>query len=338
MNKFDEKYDIRFATYEEIDEIMSFIDNYWKKGHILATNREFFEYEHYIDGHVTFLIAKNHETSEIDGLIGFLPASDDVERLDVWGVVWKVKDDVMPMLGIELKKRLAYYTKARTELGVGANPKTSIPLLKILLRYAVGKMDHYYMVAQKETYKIAQIHELPKEQKSSEKKTETVLYDTMEDLEAAFDFNHDSVQKSIPYKNAWYVERRYFNHPIYRYNVYGLYEDGQAKALLVTRKQEYDGSSVIRIVDYIGEHRLFSGLQGFFKEQLENNEYVDFYCAGFEGEYIEAAGFIKRNENDSNIIPNYFSPYECRNIDIYVDSSKEGCVFFKADGDQDRPN
>ena len=31
-NKFDEKYDIRIARYDEIDEIMQFIDNHWKKG------------------------------------------------------------------------------------------------------------------------------------------------------------------------------------------------------------------------------------------------------------------------------------------------------------------
>ena len=32
MSKFDEKYDIRIAQYDEIEEIMEFIDEHWKKG------------------------------------------------------------------------------------------------------------------------------------------------------------------------------------------------------------------------------------------------------------------------------------------------------------------
>lgn len=47
---------------------------------------------------------------------------------------------------------------------------------------------------------------------------------------------------------------------------------------------------------------------------------------------------IELKENDTNIIPNYFSPYVAENIDIYVGAKYKGAVFFKADGDQDRPN
>ena len=51
-NRFDTRYEIRLAMYSEISEIMQFIDEYWKKGHILATNRDFFEYEMVVDGQV----------------------------------------------------------------------------------------------------------------------------------------------------------------------------------------------------------------------------------------------------------------------------------------------
>ena len=51
-----------------------------------------------------------------------------------------------------------------------------------------------------------------------------------------------------------------------------------------------------------------------------------------------SAGFCERTENDSNIIPNYFSPYEQRNIEIYVSGNINDGLFCKADGDQDRPN
>ncbi len=43
--KFDELYEIRLATPNDIDNIMAFLKEYWDKNHILAVNRDFFEYE-----------------------------------------------------------------------------------------------------------------------------------------------------------------------------------------------------------------------------------------------------------------------------------------------------
>ena len=83
-NRFDTRYEIRLAMYSEISEIMQFIDEYWKKGHILATNRDFFEYEMVVDGQVNFLIARSLENEKIEGILGFLPCSKNSERLDIW--------------------------------------------------------------------------------------------------------------------------------------------------------------------------------------------------------------------------------------------------------------
>ena len=54
---------------------------------------------------------------------------------------------------------------------------------------------------------------------------------------------------------------------------------------------------------------------------------------------VKQAGFCEVRY-DINIIPDYFNPFEQVNVDIYVDSSnnRKKCFFFKADGDQDRPN
>lgn len=50
------------------------------------------------------------------------------------------------------------------------------------------------------------------------------------------------------------------------------------------------------------------------------------------------AGFVEVNEEDGNIIPNYFEPFVQENIDIWVDSRDDNSLFTKADADQDRPN
>ncbi len=48
--KFDELYEIRLATPNDIDNIMAFLKEYWDKNHILAINRDFFEYEFGVGG------------------------------------------------------------------------------------------------------------------------------------------------------------------------------------------------------------------------------------------------------------------------------------------------
>ena len=50
-------------------------------------------------------------------------------------------------------------------------------------------------------------------------------------------------------------------------------------------------------------------------------------------------GFLKRTENDPNIIPNYFEPFEQKNVDIYfVSNVMENLHLYRGDGDQDRPS
>lgn len=337
QNRFDVKYEIRLGTYEEIPEIMAFIENHWKKGHILARDRAFFEYEMVIDGSVDFMIAKDKETGLIEGVLGFLPCSRDMDKLDIWGVIWKVLPESMPMLGMELKKRLVDITGARTELGVGANAETSVPLLKRIYHYYVAKMHHYYRLAEKRDYVIAKIvnRRIPKVKTYEDFRV--CRLETAQALKHFYDFSKNS--DMIPYKDFWYYERRFYRHPIYCYDVWGL-ENQEYRAVLVTRIQEYNGSSAVRIVDYCGDQALFGQCGAFFDTLLQKNEYIDFYFDGFDEEYVKQAGMIEVSEDDQNIIPNYFHPFQQRNVDIFVDSSNNmnRCLFFMADGDQDRPN
>ena len=86
---------------------------------------------------------------------------------------------------------------------------------------------------------------------------------------------------------------------------------------------------------------LFREQDAFLKNLLSETdgaEYIDFYCAGINEEDVYEAGFVEVNEEDGNIIPNYFEPFVQENIDIWVDSREYNSLFTKADADQDRPN
>lgn len=344
INKYDERYEIRLAYHSEIEKIMNFINEYWKKGHILARDRKLFEYE-FVDGNqVNFVIAIDRNTGLIEGIFGFLNCSKttDVTKKDIWGSMWKVVDNHnnIPFLGVELAKRVFTLTGCRTQIGNGANFNTTVPLRRMFFKDKVAKMQQYYLLNNEiDEYKIAVINDKKKEgHLFKEKETTIVELTSIDDVKSEFDI--ESIN-SIPYKDYWYINKRYFNHPYYKYKVYGLRDsNGLVKALMMIRSVECNGSKILRIVDYIGNQKLFAGLGSAFEGMLKNKgyEYIDFYTLGFNQDYIFRAGFSLRTEQDYNIIPNYFEPFIRENTDIWAHYKLDGTLFFKADGDQDRPN
>jgi hypothetical protein len=164
----------------------------------------------------------------------------------------------------------------------------------------------------------------------------------LSEKEVLFDFK--DYKETIPYKDKKYFIKRYFNHPVYSYDIFGIFKNSKIHSLLVTRSVLANGSKALRIVDFIGDQK---GLQFITKNLYEkiiadNYEYADFMCFGFDYEKLLSAGFQQVNLDSSDlIIPNYFSPYVAENIKInfYIDTDKvEKVRMCKADGDQDRPN
>ena len=341
MNKYDEKYEIRFAKYEEIDEVMKFIDEHWRKGHIMSRNRELFEHEYLINGQINVVIAKDKKSGKICAFHGFMPASMNKEKLDFWGSMWKTADGEMGLLGIELVKRWRTFQKHRANLGCGVNPNTAVPLMKKILNFGdVGKMKHFYCLSKRNEYKIAKIGHYEQFKENESYQVKIIPFKNIDEVKNNYDFSCN--ENILPYKDAWYINHRFFDYPINKYQVYGLKEDSSLKceALLMCREQEYNGEKILRIVDYIGKADLFAGISKFLTEGLKEYEYIDLYCYGFDTKFVEQAGMIELKDDDTNIIPNYFAPYVAENIDIWVGTPKgyKTATFFKADGDQDRPN
>ena len=337
MSRFDQVYDIRLARVDEQDAIMRFIDEYWRRGHILSYHRELFAYEHIIDGALNFVLAVSRVSGEIEGILGFIPASRHPEKLDVWTGLWKVKENTLPLLGVELYKRLPKLTGARAVLGVGDNPHTTGRLLKVLMReYRTWKMDHYYRLAPRDKFRIASISHRPQVSQNPALCSEVRRLTDPEQLAEYFD---PATQEGFPYKDFAYLDHRYFRHPIYRYQVFGLLCQGH-RALVVVRIEETGDGKCARIVDFLGDPQAFAGTGPFWERYLAENalEYADFYVHGLSDDCLKDAGFTALADEDENIIPDYFHPFERRNVDIYVSGNVPDALFCKADGDQDRPN
>lgn len=344
MNKYDERYEIRLANVSEINQIMNFIEEHWKKGHILSVDRKLFEYEFVDNETVHIIIAIDKETRAIEALAGFLKCShtSDPEKLDVWGSLWKVNDSHqnMTFLGVELIRRLTDILHCRNHLGIGINPKTTMIIRKTVFHETVSKMKHYYRLNPDILeYKIAVVnHRNILSHVNSLLETKAVEFFSVEAIRQRFDIEK---LNCIPYKDFWYLEKRFFRHPYYVYRVLGLERiNGEIEALMVMRIVKKFDHKVLRIVDYIGNQTLFGGLGNLFSKLLceMQLEYVDFYTLGFDEQSILNAGFQLKDNSDVNIIPNYFEPFVQENVDIWVRYKTDKVLFCKADGDQDRPN
>lgn len=336
-DKYDADYDIRLAELEDIPKIMKYIDINWKKDHIMSCDRKLFDYEFVHGNEVDFVIAVHRKRKTIEAIFGFLRCSES-RKGDIWGSFWHVRDNNQRLLGIELAKRVYTLTGCRSHIGNGANPNTTVPLRKVLFHDQTGKMKQYYWLNPRiKDYRIAEVIEPWNPQKKEGAPSyELVRFDSFEELNRHFDIKKNT---GLPYKDSWYFNHRYFMHPYYKYLVYGVSDGNRVQAILVAREQELGGAVVLRIVDFIGEHRWIEGLYDALDHLAELNqyEYIDFFEYGIPESCLECAGFQDRDKYQ-NIVPNYFEPFVRENIDIWVHFQKAGTTFFKADGDQDRPN
>lgn len=338
MGKFDELFEFRMAKVDEIDKIMEFCRKYWgNENHILAVNRPFFEYEFRKGDRLGYFLAIEKETGNIAAAEGVyfysadhVPGKSDISS----GMLLANPECRVPFIGVELLKRMAEQLEPRAYVAAGLNMSTAGPLFQRVLHYDVRRMKHFYILSDRQEYKIAIIQKKTAKRVMEKAQVGLTAVKTAEELYRIFD--DSAFQTRKPYKDKWYVTHRYFEHPVYEYQVFLA---GNRTAI-VGRELDVDGAKIFRIVDILGEVNTVASLGGEFERLMGENdyEYIDLYELGMEDEILLSAGFTERVENDVNIIPNYFEPYERRNIENYVVRLDTESLCFKADGDQDRPN
>jgi hypothetical protein len=333
---------ISLASLNDVADIMSFINSEWKEGHILARDEVFFRYEHQIKDQINFVISKD-ENMKINGVLGFIPSALEDDS-DICTVIWKVsKNSQNSILGIQLLQFLQKEKGVRTVLSVGINKKT-IGIYKYLGMYTDSLNQFVIINKNIQEFKIAKVNELKDFDSIS------VSLDVNYDIELIkqeldlSDFNFEEYKQNIPFKNKKYFCKRYFEHPIYQYGVYGAYLKDKPVGLIVTRMQSYNESKVLRIVDFIGTEKCLISFSKFISDLIikEGYEYADFYCFGLDQEVLKNAGFYLMDPfKDKLIIPNYFAPFVQKNVPIHFFADTDeihNLRLFKADGDQDRPN
>ena len=329
--------EIRLARLEDVDNIMEFIHQNWKKNHILARDKDFFLYEHKDKDIINYVIAI--EENKIIGVLGFIKSSD--RNSDVATVIWKaLKSSSNPMLGIEIFDFLRNYKNYNILFSPGINAKT-IGIYNYLDIYT-NYLKQYVMINRNiKKFNILKIKNIDNIKPIDF--LEDANYRLLPLVKDTLDFNFNN-QEYIPYKDKNYFIKRYLNHPVYNYMVYGIYKGSILTSLIVMREVTINDSKILRIVDYFGDEKPIEYITKDIYSILNNNsyEYVDFMCFGFNDSNLQKAGFFKIDVTSTEIIaPNYFSPFVQENIKInfMIDTKEINKIrICKADGDQDRPS
>lgn len=324
---------IRFAEYSDIDSIMKYIDEYWKKGHILATNRELFEWQYIHYGKVTMILAED-ENKRIQGILGFIPY-DETDKTDIALALWKANHSES-FLGIRLLLFLKKQVPHKNIICPGINMRTTSKIYSSM-GMDVGTMTQWYRLNDRNTYTIGIINKKEIPSVNIDEVHFLHRIRNIDDISYEYDFDSNVI---TPKKSKSYFQHRYFNHPMYQYLVYAVCDAQKVtKGFLVLRIQECVGSKVFRFVDFIGDPKLLEKITHQIDAQMKqyNVEYIDIYETGIDDDLLYSAGWTKVKDS-GNIIPNYFAPFEQSIVDIHFCSSDAKAVIFRGDGDQDRPN
>lgn len=326
-------YNIRFAGMNDIPTIMNFIDEHWKKNHILARDRKLFEWQ-YINNNKLNMVVGEDEEGNLQAILGYIPY-DNGKKKDFSFSLWKAKSQTA-FLGVKLMMFLMKEEPHRHMFCNGINMGTTSSIYH-RFGFKTGSLKQWYRLQPTSEYKIAKIENCIIPSVTSSDGYSLKKIDSFEELfqeEKLFD------TENIPYKSREYVEKRYFNHPSYTYLVYKIINlDGKTDAAIIFRTQECNESVVLRVIDFLGDYSLIYSITEQMDEiaKTVGAEYVDIYETGLEDEKLIASGWL-RVGNDGNIIPNYFAPYTQCNVDINFCTTDENIILFKGDGDQDRPN
>lgn len=308
--------EIRIAEYSEKQLILNFIDTYWQKDHIFVKWPELFDDYHKNGDSLNYVIAIDENTQKIYGVCGFIFANHN-ENPDVWIALWKVIPSGSSSLGLDMVHFL--HNELRCNILACCGIKKEVKKLYEFLGYKTGTLYHYYRLNNESEYQIANIADKIEQVNGSKG---AILQQIKSEIQfdEMIDYSKEVFCSCLPYKDVDYVKRKYFHNIAYDYQIWAVKnEKDDINAIVVTKSITIGSSKVLRIVDFLGDEDELAKCGSSLDELLirESYEYVDFYEYGLAEKTLTGLGMTLRDENDKNIIPNYFEPFVSQNVDIH---------------------
>lgn len=327
-----QNYEILYAPLDSRDDILEFLKNEWDEDHVFVRNPDFFDFEHKGEDHYRFVIARDKISSKIVGTLGFIQYHRDKTKAHIHTVLWKViKQLKNPSLGLELLNFLLEDNYLSVS-SLGINEQT-VRLYKFL-KLHVGELKHYFLLnPEVENFNVARIPaDFVHSDYSQFTKASGILI-KIEKFDSEPEFDAEEHVKDCAYLN-----KRYFAHP---YQDYLIYQISSTRSYLVFRIEDSRSQPVLRWIDFLGKEKHLNSISACDLINLLKEfkcEYLDFYQIGLKEETLEGIGLTQKTDGSSIVIPDYFSPFEQKNIKLRFFSNRKELRLFKGDGDQDRSN
>lgn len=332
-------FKLRFAKYIDKKNIMSFIERHWEKNHILSKNSIFFDFQYQHKKDLQFILALD-SNNRISGLLGYIQYQPEKNNQDIALALWRVKPNLSdPILGLKLIEYLRENIKHRSIFCVGINKKT-FEVYKFL-GFQTGKLLHYaaFNIFCK-NFSIS----IPPLKKNFFRYSNNWIFKLSGAVEMSLQklTNTTGYTKKIPFKSKNYILKRYLNHPYFMYNFYEVYKNNFFLGVVITREVQYFSGKALRIIDVLAEDKNISEIVNEFviilNQSLCKYEYIDIYASNLDTNLLIKNNYHLVSNSSKIIVPDYFSPFYQKNIDIYFCTTlaKPTCLF-KGDGDQDNP-
>lgn len=343
---------IRQADFSDLPKIQCFIGKNWKKDHVLTKDLVLFNhlYSYPDSRYLNFFLCED-SNKHLLGILGYIRASQFDPQIPtssdiLWYSIWQaIESKSNSLVGLRLMAEVSKRFKTIRRGTVGANIST-LPIYKAL-GYKTGTLSTYYAVnhEQPEQSIIRNINRCPDRLFGLGENSCTIKsMKRFEELEAHKAWVNTFAKSHHSFKTFDYIRNRYANHPRFKY-CYWEIDSLESKLIIISRKVFLNSSSLIRIVDLIGDERLFQ----FFTQELRSkvigsSEYIEFRCSGLNDELVDRAGFRKLDPKSGIVIPGYYDPIAFQNKDIHwsvtsgFDTLHGSAVIVVGDCDQDRPN
>lgn len=341
----------RLAQTADRAALIAFIRDHWSARHVFVSDPELFDWQYrQPDGRINMMMAEevaDDGSATVLGVLGFIPMGRFDPALgddDVMLALWKVRDDLAPPgLGLRLLKAIQTQVKPRLIGAIGISDMVG-PIYKAL-GYTLDKLLHAAVMnpaAQGATRLAQNVPDAGFDLTAPASATRQISAATPADRAAV-----ETLAKEIIPEKSWeYVQDRYLSHPWYDYRLRMVRQGDTPEALVIWRAVKAEGAQILRIVDVIGGTGWLAEAAALLRPELAETgaEYIDIMGCGLSEDDLRKGGWVSPDWCDGLILPNYFSPFEARNIEIRLSwkcfdkDSRRPVRLFRADSDQDRPN
>jgi len=353
------RVDICFTKMSDEPQILRFIQEYWRSDHVFVNNPELMRWQHqspdFPKEDLTFVIGRRvnaDNSSEILALLGYMPFrrfDPNADGTELALAIWKVRDDAgAPGLGLQLLKTIQRKLSPSLICAIGISQVVG-PIYKAL-GYTVDALSHIalfpILAPQGNTVAIG----VPLSARrliadDPDVDIQPIIGASLPLGVSVDDINNLAIA-NLPSKSWNYVLNRYSRHPQYEYEIRIVKVDGHLRAIIVWRQVYAPMGSILRIVDVIGDPSVLARCGAALRRELmaAQCEYMDLMHWGVSSDELVSGGFVNLADHDGLVLPNYFEPFEQRNVRIEIafrvdpNCSHKKLFLYRADSDQDRPN